>query len=147
VELPEETAGSINRERTNIVEISRRGNADRSDDAWTGLVAERVRIVNTSPFDYRVSLNSHILIQHDRGTRYDGETIIEGFAKSALKDPSKRLTFVPIGYKFSGWIKPRELPRSTYFAIDADSLFFDPDIRGPEIEFVPRLLFKDRTFF
>jgi AraC family transcriptional regulator len=84
-----------------------------------------------------------MLVLIERGGRFDGETVIDGAAKSTLRDLSKRMCFVPAGRRFHGWTTPRVLGRATYLEIDPAGLLFDRDLRFSEIEFTPRLFFYD----
>jgi hypothetical protein len=91
---------------------------DRFANGWTGIHAETIDIVHRVSFEYRASSPSHMLILTERGSRYDGETMIDGAAKSTLRDFSPRLSFVPAGHQYRGWQKPRVLTRVTYLHID-----------------------------
>jgi AraC family transcriptional regulator len=53
------------------------------------------------------------------------------------------MTFVPAGYRFSGWQKPRALRRGAHIYIDPRSPLLQPDLGFAEIQFRPRLLFAD----
>jgi AraC family transcriptional regulator len=129
------------------VQLSRSNIEHRFADGGTGIHAETIDIVRRVSFEYRASSPSHMLILTERGSRYDGETMIEGAAKSTLRDFSPRLSFVPAGHQYRGWQKPRVLTRVTYLHIDPAGPLLDPDLRFSEIEFTPRLFFQDRDLW
>jgi len=119
----------------------------RRSASWTGIAAEALDFIHSAPCDFRAASSSHMLILVERGSRSDGETMIDGAAKSTLRDFSPRLTLVPAGYQFCGWQKLRVLARATYLYIDPASPLLDPDLRFSEIEFTPRLFFRDRDLW
>jgi AraC family transcriptional regulator len=126
------------------VQLSGSNIARRFANVWTGIHAETIVITHRMSFEYRASSPSHMLILTERGSRYDGETMIEGAAKSTLRDFSPRLSFVPAGHQYRGWQKPRALTRVTYLHIDPTAPLLDPELRFSEMEFTPRLFFQDR---
>jgi AraC family transcriptional regulator len=118
--------------------------ARRVAAGWTGVQAETIDIIRlTGPYEYCASSPSHTLVLTERGSRYDGETMIEGAAKSTLREFSPRLSFVPTGYRYCGWQTPRVLTRVTYVHIDPAGPLIDPDLRFAGIAFTPRLFFQD----
>jgi AraC family transcriptional regulator len=129
------------------VQLSRSNLGRRFADGWTGVHAEKIDIVHRVSFEYRAASSSHMLILTERGSRYDGETMIEGAAKSMLRDFSPRLSFIPAGYQYRGWQTPRVLTRVTYLHIDPAAPLLDPELRFSEIEFTPRLFFQDRDLW
>src|ERR1700684_1808561 len=129
------------------VQLSRSNIGRRVADGGTGIRVETIDIVRRVSFEYRASSPSHMLILTERGSRYDGETMIEGAAKSTLRDFSPRLSFVPAGHQYRGWQKPRALTRVTYLHIDPAAPLLDPELRFSEIEFTPRLFFQDRDLW
>jgi AraC family transcriptional regulator len=119
---------------------------ERDEDAldinrayWPGLSAERVRISKPQELDYRFQGHTHYLAFHDI-VRTDGETTIDGFARSVRRDIRDTLTFVPKGAAVEGWSKFKDR-RSSVLAI-----FFDPnsgergELRADDLP--PRLHFE-----
>jgi AraC family transcriptional regulator len=129
------------------VQVSRSNIVRRRAASWTGIWAETIDVIHSAPFEYRAASPSHMLILTERGSRYDGETMIEGAVKSTLRDFSPRLSFVPVGHRYCGWQKPRVLTRVTYLHIDPAGPLLDPELRFSEIEFTPRLFFQDRDLW
>jgi AraC family transcriptional regulator len=129
------------------VQLSGSNIARRFAKRWTGIHAETIVITHRMSFEYRASSPSHMLILTEHGSRYDGETMIEGAVKSTLRDFSPRLSFVPVGHRYCGWQKPRVLTRVTYLHIDPAGPLLDPELRFSEIEFTPRLFFQDRDLW
>jgi AraC family transcriptional regulator len=106
---------------------------------WPGLSAERVRISKPQELAYRFQGHTHYLALHDI-VRTDGETTIDGFARSVRRDIRDTLTFVPKGASVEGWSKFKDR-RSSVLAI-----FLDPngDERGElrADDLPPRLHFE-----
>jgi AraC family transcriptional regulator len=117
--------------------------AQRNVAHWTGIDAETVSLVRCEPYEYQMLSACHMLVMAEHAEREDGETQVEGLPTSTLRNISGTLSFVPRGHKVSGWQKPRVLSRKTYFYIDPDGPLLDPALRFSEIEFKPRLFFRD----
>src|ERR1700730_15727148 len=130
-----------------LVEISPAEIVQRHSAAWPGLRVETVRVLRHTPFEYAFRARCHLLIAAEVAERYDGESFVEGLPRSTLRDFTHKLTFVPAGYDFRGWQRPRALTRTTYFYIDPRGPLADPALRFGEIEFKPRLFFYDRDLW
>jgi AraC family transcriptional regulator len=134
-------------ESRSLVDISPPEIVKRHSKAWSGLYVETVQVTRHTPFEYGFRAPCHLLIAAELAERYDGETFVEGLPRSTLRDFTQKLTFVPAGYDFRGWQKPRALTRATYFYIDPCGPLADPELRFGEIEFKPRLFFYDRDLW
>jgi AraC family transcriptional regulator len=134
-------------EAASIVDFSPPEIARRHSAGWLGLQVETVQVTRHEPFEYGFRAPCHLLIAAELAERYDGETFIEGLPRSTVRDFTHKLTFVPAGYDFRGWQKPRALTRTTYFYIDPRGPLADPALRFSEIEFKPRLFFYDRDLW
>jgi AraC family transcriptional regulator len=132
------------RQSRSLVDISPPEIVKRRSAAWSGFQVETVRVLRHTPFEYGFRAPCHLLIAAEVAERYDGESFVEGLARSTLRDFTHKLTFVPAGHDFRGWQKPRALTRTTYFYIDPRGPLVDPALRFGEIEFKPRLFFDDR---
>jgi AraC family transcriptional regulator len=135
------------RESRSLVDISPPEIVKRHSAAWSGLHVETVRVLRLTPFEYGFRAPCHLLIAAEVAERYDGESFVEGLARSTLRDFTHKLTFVPAGHDFRGWQRPRALTRTTYFYIDPRGPLADPALRFDEIEFKPRLFFDDRALW
>ena len=87
---------------------------------WPGLSAEKVHMSKPQELAYRFQGDTHYLALHDI-VRTDGETIIDGFARSVRRDIRNTLTFVPKGASVEGWSKYKNR-RASVLAI-----FLDPN--------------------
>ena len=115
---------------------------------WNGLDAERVEMVRREPYECRHQGGlSHLLIMTERAERVDGESLMDGLPRSTRRETSGRLSFVPRGYHFSGWAKPRVLTRATHFYIDPRGPLVDGELRFAETEFKPRMYFRDQALW
>jgi AraC-like DNA-binding protein len=111
--------------------------ARRQCMAWRCLAAENVLVTRHEPFEYEFRAPFHLLIAYERGSRFAGETFLEGLPSSSLRDFSRKLTFVPADTRFHEWQTPRALLCATFLYIDA---------RGPvlaQAALPPRLFFED----
>jgi AraC family transcriptional regulator len=134
-------------ESRSLVDVSPSEIVIRRSTAWPGLRVETVQVTQRTPFEYGFRAPCHLLIAAELAERYDGETFVEGLPRSTLRDFTHKLTFVPAGYDFRGWQRPRALTRTTYFYIDPRGPLADPALRFGEIEFKPRLFFYDRDLW
>jgi AraC family transcriptional regulator len=114
---------------------------------WNGIATDTVTVTRREPYEFGLHASCHLLIMAERGERDDGETLIEGVPTSTRRKFSGRLSFVPSGHRFSGWLKPRLLTRVTYFYIDPRGPLLDPELHFAETEFKPRLYFYDRELW
>ncbi len=109
---------------------------------WTGLSAEQVRISKPQELAYRFQGRAHYLALHDI-VRTDGETTIDGIARSVRRDIRDTLTFVPGGASVEDWSKFKDR-RSSVLAI-----FIDPiadqrsELRVDDLP--PRLYFENAS--
>jgi len=128
-----------------IVEISPPDIARRRLANWGAIQADNVRVTRRETFEDGFQARRHLLIAYERAERHDGETLIEGLPKSALREFNCKLSFVPAGHRFYGWQTPRVLTRVTYFYIDLPDRLFDrgSGIARPTIG--PRLFFFDQA--
>src|ERR1700730_2725552 len=114
---------------------------------WNGIRSDSIQLIRREPFEYEFRAPCHLLIMSERAERDDGETVVEGLPKSTLHEFNRKLTFVPGGYQFFGWQKPRTLTQATYFYINPHSPLLDPELRFSETDFKPRLFFFDRDLW
>src|SRR3982075_4489156 len=102
-------------ESRSIVDFSPSEIVRRHSAAWLGLHVETVQVMRHTPFEYGFRAPCHLLIAAELAERYDGETFVEGLPRSTLRDFTQKLTFVPAGYDFRGWQKPRALTACNLF--------------------------------
>jgi AraC family transcriptional regulator len=114
---------------------------------WSGIQADAVEIVSREPYEYGFKAPRHLLIMSEHARRDAGETLIEGLPKSRLREFSHKLSLVPAGHQFFGWMKPRTAVRVTYFYIDPRGPLIDSELGFAETEFKPRLFFFDKDLW
>jgi AraC family transcriptional regulator len=114
---------------------------------WHGIQADAVEIVSREPYEYGFKASRHLLIMSEHAQRDEGETSIEGLPKSSLREFSHKLSLVPAGHQFFGWMRPRTSVRVTYFYIDQRGPLLDPELGFAETEFKPRLFFFDKDLW
>jgi AraC family transcriptional regulator len=129
------------------VEIFPANMVRRGIATWKGIRVESLELTRLERFECRLKSPSHILIAAEKSERDDGETIVEGFQRSTVREFSHKLHFVPAGYCFHGWQDPRVLMRCTLVYIDPAGPLLDPELHFSEIEFQPRLFFFDRDIW
>lgn len=109
--------------------------------AWDGLQADKVQLAHGDAFEYSFQSSRHLLAAAERIDRSAGESSIEGLPSSALRHINQKLSLVPAGHRFNGWLKPRGFSRVNYFYIDP---------RAPllaDVELKPMLHFFDRDLW
>ena len=60
----------------------------------------------------------HLLAMYNEGARRDGETSIDGFAPSKIRNFAKKLTFVPAGCGYREWLETAASTRLTFLYLD-----------------------------
>lgn len=110
---------------------------------WDGLRVDVVTAHQQVPFEYSFVADHHLLIALEHAERDAGETKVEGLPVSTCRHLSGRLVFVPAGYRFNGWQRPRVMTRVNFYYIDPHGPLLDTDLRFDEIDFQPQLLFFD----
>jgi AraC family transcriptional regulator len=110
---------------------------------WRGLRAETIKLTSRQPLEFHRIEKCHLLVALEHARRYDGETMVEGLPKSTRRDLSHKLTFIPSGCAFSGWMKPLESLQATLFYIDPGLLTVDAGRGVAATEVRPRLFFDD----
>ena len=80
----------------------------------------------------------HLLAMYNEGARRDGETSIDGFAPSKIRNFAKKLTFVPAGCGYREWLETAASTRLTF-------LYLDPTVlrNGGENDYAARIHFED----
>ena len=126
-----------------VVRVSPSDAVSRRIASWPGMAVEIVQASRRGRIDYHYCAPAHMLVLHERGVRYDGCTVVEGLSKSTLQDCSRKLVFVPAGYKYHDWHEPRTLSRVVFFYFDPAQLAIDPDLGSSSGSLAPRLFFED----
>jgi AraC family transcriptional regulator len=110
---------------------------------WQGLRAVAIKLSSRQPIDFNLTEKSHLLVALEHVRRYDGETLVEGLPKSTRRDLTHKLTFIPAGCAFSGWMKPVESLQATLLYMDPSLLIVDGRRGAATTDLRPRLFFDD----
>jgi AraC family transcriptional regulator len=80
----------------------------------------------------------HLLAMYNEGARRDGETSIDGFAPSKIRNFAKKLTFVPAGCDYRERLETAASTRLTF-------LYLDPTVlrNDGETDYAARIHFED----
>ena len=80
----------------------------------------------------------HLLAMYNEGARRDGETLVDGFAPSKIRNLAKKLTFVPAGCGYRERFETAASTRLTF-------LYLDPAVlrNGGETDHAARVHFED----
>lgn len=106
-----------------------------------GMVAELIEATSHDRIEYRHRSSSHMLVAYEQGARSEGETFVEGAARSTLRDFGQKLTFVPARHEYFEWHRPRTPTRVLY-------LYFDPAaLEDPGSQVDASMLTAPRLFF
>ena len=114
---------------------------------WHGLRAETIKLTCRQPLEFHRIEQCHFLVALEQAQRYDGETTVEGLPKSTRRDLTHKLTFIPSGCAFSGWMKPLASLQATLFYIDPGLLMRDAGRGIAAIDVRPRLFFDDESIW
>jgi|GEM_PF-713490 len=114
---------------------------------WRGLRAVTFKLTSRQPLEFHRIEQCHLLVALEQAQRYDGEATVEGLPKSTRRDLTHKLTFIPSGCAFSGWMKPLVSLQATLFYIDPRMLMVDAgrDVAATEVR--PRLFFDDDSIW
>lgn len=115
---------------------------ERKVAEWRGVRAETLKLTCHQALEFHRIERCHLLVALEQAQRYDGETTVEGLPKSTRRDLAHKLTFIPSGCAFSGWMKPLASLQATLFYIDSSLLAVEP-ADGASFEIRPRLFFDD----
>ena len=118
---------------------------ERTVAQWRGLRAETIKLTCHQPLEFHRIERCHFLVALEQIERYSGETTVEGLPKSTRRDLAHKLTFIPAGCPFSGWMKPRVSLQATLFYIDPSLLTAAAAAEGgvAPADIRPRLFFDD----
>jgi AraC family transcriptional regulator len=116
---------------------------ERQVASWRGLRAETIKLTCRQPMEFHRIERCHLLVALEQAQRYSGETMIEGLPKSTRRDLAHKLTFIPAGCAFSGWMKPLVSLQATLLYIEPGMLEIDAGRGAATSELRPRLFFDD----
>ena len=125
------------------VEISSADGVKRHAATWNGMSADIVQITGCDRVEFRFRAQAHLLILHEEATRRDGETFVEGLARSTLRDCRRKLTFVPAGHEYCEWLEPRQSGRMMFFYVDPSRSPVAPGADAEDTTFAPKLFFEN----
>jgi AraC family transcriptional regulator len=114
---------------------------------WGGLRAATIKLTSLQPMEFNLIEQCHFLVALEQAQRYDGETTVEGLPKSTRRDLTHKLTFIPSGCAFSGWMKPLVSLQATLFYIDPSMLMRDAGQGVAASDLRPRLFFDDASIW
>jgi len=126
-----------------FVQVSPSDAVSRRTASWPGMAVEIVQASRRGRIDYQYCAPVHMLAVLERGVRHDGCTVLEGLPKSTLQDCSRKLVFVPAGYRYHDWHEPRTLSRMVFFYLNLAQLAISPQMGLSRLSLAPRLFFED----
>jgi AraC family transcriptional regulator len=131
-----------------LVDVAPSENTERRTIAWSeNMYADLVRLTDYGRVEFRFRAPVHLLVAYERGTRREGQSLVDGLPRSSLRDLTRKLTFVPAGHQFVEWHEPRILPRISYFYFDPAALSARSGRTVAATNFAPRLLFEDAALW
>lgn len=129
------------------IQISARTTSVRRAVIAEGITAEIVEAGGDERLEVSFEADVHTLIVYEEGARRQGDSIVEGIARSSLRDLARKLTLVPAGSTFREWHEPRTPAHIMFVQIDPDRL---PSLAGAAATGAPlsaRLLFEDAALY
>jgi AraC family transcriptional regulator len=135
-------------EPQSLVNIAPSDSVERRTIAWSeSMYADLVQSTEHGRVEFRFRAPVHLLVAYERGTRREGQSLIDGLPRSSLRDLTRKLTFVPAGHQFTEWHEPRILPRISYFYFDPAVLAAPSEPALAATNLPPRLLFEDAALW
>jgi AraC family transcriptional regulator len=131
-----------------LVNIAPSEGVERRTVAWSeSMYADLVQSTDHCRVEFRFRAPVHLLVAYERGTRREGQSVVDGLPRSSLRDLTRKLTFVPAGHQFTEWHEPRILPRISYFYFDPAVLAARSELALGATSLAPRLLFEDAALW
>ena len=131
-----------------LVNIAPPESVERRTVAWSAsMYADLVQSTDHRRVEFRFRAPVHLLVAYERGTRREGQSLVDGLPRSSLRDLTRKLTFVPAGHQFVEWHEPRILPRISYFYFDPAALVSRSEPMPAATSLAPRLLFEDAALW
>jgi AraC family transcriptional regulator len=110
---------------------------------WEGITVEILQCVTHDRVELRFCAPCHLLIVYQEGFREEGETLIDDAPRSTLRTLTGKLTFVPAGYSYREWQRPRIRSRLICFYFKPEQMT-DRFASGQVANTVlPRIFFED----
>jgi AraC family transcriptional regulator len=125
-----------------LVEIHPRETVRRHAVRWRGISVELIQPATRDCIECRFNGPVHLLVVYERGIRHEGETFVQGAARSTLRDYAGKLTFVPAGHEYREWQKSRVPSRVFYLYVGDAELRAQCNL-DEALDFVPRVFFED----
>ena len=120
---------------------------ERKVAQWRGVRALSIKLTSHQPLQFHLIESCHLLVALEQIERYCGETTIEGLPKSTRRDLANKLTFIPSGCPFSGWMKPSVSLQATLLYIDPGVLTSAAGRALGAADLRPRLYFEDASIW
>jgi AraC family transcriptional regulator len=120
---------------------------ERKVAQWRGVRALSIKLTSHQPLQFHLIESCHLLVALEQIERYCGETTIEGLPKSTRRDLAHKLTFIPSGCPFSGWMKPSVSLQATLLYIDPGVLTSAAGRPLGAADLRPRLYFEDASIW
>jgi AraC family transcriptional regulator len=109
------------------------------------MAAELVQETDKVQIESHIRSPYHTLIAYERGSRKDGQTVVEGLPPSSIHDLTHRLVFVPAGTEYRDQHTPRTSLSVVYFHFSPDIL--PHDARHDAVPLSPRLFFENTSLW
>ena len=130
-----------------VVEIFPDDIVKRRGVAWDGMEAEIMQATTCERIELRFRARRHLLVVYEQEARRDGETLVEGLPRSALRELKGKLTFVPAGRTYQEWQEPRSPGRVVYFYFDPAKMPLHRETDDGGTSLAPRLFFEDAALW
>jgi AraC family transcriptional regulator len=129
------------------VAIAPSGAVMRRAAIWDGMAAEIVQVTRHESIEFSFRAPRHLLAVYEQGVRRDGDTLVEGLPRSALRSFKGKLTFVPAGHEYYERYEPSVLTRVVYFYLEPEKMPTLVEAGCMNTALAPRLFFEDATLW
>jgi AraC family transcriptional regulator len=119
----------------------------RCTTSWRGMAAEFVQSNTRDRIEFRFRAPVHSLIVREQGMRREGKISVQGLPQSTLRNPARKLTFVPADHEYCEWKEPSTLTSVIYFYLQPATLQAHSGDDTSNLSLTLRLLFEDITLW
>ena len=130
-----------------FVEISPPNVVTRQSLTGQGVTVESVSCMGRGAVTCRFHASRHLLVAYEQSERTSGETFVKGAPSSRLRNPARRLIFVPAGHEYQEQYDSRTATHLTFVYLDPKSLRIAADTVTGDTSTHPQLLFEDSALW
>jgi AraC family transcriptional regulator len=129
------------------VEISSSDAVDRQAMTARGVRAELVQSMSRNRIEFHYRGPWHLIVAYQQGMRCEGETSVDGMARSRPCDCTRKLTLLPAGHDYVEWHQLQASARLLCIYFDPSALNAQSALIGASTPLKPSLFFEDASLW